>query len=90
MKRINIIVLLLLIGQFVYGQKTKGKIEMENSDRYNRGWEKLKDIDGEAGRKVINSLKDISPDLGKFIIEYATELQTISAILRQTRQKLTV
>jgi 4-carboxymuconolactone decarboxylase len=44
---------------------------MEQSDRYKRGWEKLKEIDGEAGEKVFNSLKDISPDLGKFIIEYA-------------------
>ncbi|MBE8713629.1 carboxymuconolactone decarboxylase [Sphingobacterium sp. KB22] len=41
------------------------------TERYNRGWEKLKEIDGEAGEKVIQSLKDISPDLGRFIIEYA-------------------
>jgi 4-carboxymuconolactone decarboxylase len=44
---------------------------MEHSDRYKQGWKKLKEIDGEAGEKVITSLKDISPDLGKFIIEYA-------------------
>ncbi|MDD3050960.1 MAG: carboxymuconolactone decarboxylase family protein [Candidatus Cloacimonetes bacterium] len=44
---------------------------MEQSDRFKKGWEKLKEIDGEAGEKVINSLKDISPDLGKFIIEYS-------------------
>ena len=39
--------------------------------RYETGWDKLKEIDGEAGEKVINGLKDISPDLGKYIIEYA-------------------
>jgi 4-carboxymuconolactone decarboxylase len=44
---------------------------MEHANRYEQGWEKLKEIDGEAGEKVINGLKDISPDLGKFIIEYA-------------------
>lgn len=44
---------------------------MKQSERYNAGWKKLKEIDGEAGEKVINSLKDISPDLGQFIIEYA-------------------
>lgn len=44
---------------------------MEHTDRYNQGWEKLKEIDGEAGEKVIDSLNDIFPDLGKFIIEYA-------------------
>ena len=41
------------------------------SERFNRGWEKLKEIDGEAGKKVIESLKEISPDLGRFIIEYS-------------------
>lgn len=44
---------------------------MKQSDRYKKGWDKLKEIDGEAGEKVINNLKEISPDLGKFIIEYA-------------------
>ncbi|KXU36975.1 carboxymuconolactone decarboxylase [Cephaloticoccus primus] len=44
---------------------------MKQSERYQLGWEKLKEIDGEAGEKVINSLKDISPDLGRFIIEYS-------------------
>ena len=44
---------------------------MEQTDRYKAGWNKLKEIDGEAGEKVINGLKDISPDLGKFIIEFA-------------------
>lgn len=46
------------------------KNEMQLS-RYERGWEKLKEIDGEVGEKVIQSLKDISPDLGRYIIEYA-------------------
>ncbi len=44
---------------------------MKQSERYNAGWEKMKEIDGEAGEKVLASLKDISPDLGRFIIEYA-------------------
>jgi len=43
---------------------------MGQSDRYKAGWEKLKEIDGEAGEKVFNSLKDISPELGTYIIEY--------------------
>nr|WP_294896015.1 carboxymuconolactone decarboxylase family protein [uncultured Pedobacter sp.] len=41
------------------------------SERFNTGWEKLKEIDGEAGEKVIEGLKDISPDLGRYIIEYS-------------------
>jgi 4-carboxymuconolactone decarboxylase len=39
-------------------------------DRYARGWEKLKEIDGEAGEKVIESLKDIAPDLARYTIEF--------------------
>lgn len=42
----------------------------EHDDRFNRGWEKLKEIDGEAGERVIESLKDIAPDLGRYIIEF--------------------
>lgn len=53
-----------------YGN-AQNKKDMKRSERYQLGWEKLKEIDGEAGEKVINSLKDISPDLGKFIIEYS-------------------
>lgn len=36
-----------------------------SNERYNRGWERLMDIDGEGGERVIDSLKDIAPDLGK-------------------------
>ena len=39
-------------------------------DRYPKGWEKLKEIDGEAGEKVIESLKGICPDLGRYTIEF--------------------
>ena len=63
--------IILLFGVICYEQKNKKQTNMEQTDRYKQGWEKLKEIDGEAGEKVINSLKDISPDLGKFIIEYA-------------------
>jgi len=42
----------------------------ENSDRYQRGLQKLAEIDGHAGERVIESLKEISPDLGRFIIEF--------------------
>ena len=39
-------------------------------DRYQRGAEKLREIDGEAGKNVIESLKDICPDLARYIIEF--------------------
>jgi len=43
---------------------------MEQNERYQRGWEKLKEIDGEAGERVIESLKDIAPDFAQLLIEF--------------------
>ncbi len=43
---------------------------MENQDRYQRGWEKLREIDGEAGERVVESLQDIAPDFGRYLIEF--------------------
>lgn len=40
------------------------------NQRYVQGLAKLTEIDGEVGEKVIRSLADICPDLGKYIIEY--------------------
>lgn len=39
-------------------------------NRYDTGVQNLKKIDGHAGENVINSLKDIAPDLGTYIFEY--------------------
>ncbi|MFI5329639.1 MAG: carboxymuconolactone decarboxylase family protein [Desulfobaccales bacterium] len=41
-----------------------------STERYDRGWQKLKEIDGEAGERVIDSLKDIAPDLARYLIEF--------------------
>lgn len=41
-----------------------------STDRFERGMKKLKEIDGEAGENVIESLKDIAPDLAKYTIEF--------------------
>jgi 4-carboxymuconolactone decarboxylase len=43
---------------------------MNTQDRYQRGWEKLKEVDGEAGERVVDSLKDISPDFARLLIEF--------------------
>lgn len=39
-------------------------------ERYKRGLKKLAEIDGDAGQKVIEALKDISPDLAQYTIEF--------------------
>lgn len=41
-----------------------------DTTRYNSGLEKLNEIDGEAGRKVIESLQEIAPDLARYVIEF--------------------
>jgi 4-carboxymuconolactone decarboxylase len=41
-----------------------------DNERFVRGWEKLKEIDGEAGERVIESLKDIAPDFARYLIEF--------------------
>ncbi|TAM50290.1 MAG: carboxymuconolactone decarboxylase family protein [Paraburkholderia sp.] len=41
-----------------------------NNDRYTRGWDKLKEIDGEAGERVIEALAPIAPDFARYLIEF--------------------
>jgi 4-carboxymuconolactone decarboxylase len=41
-----------------------------NNDRYARGWGKLKEIDGEAGERVIEALAPIAPDFARYLIEF--------------------
>lgn len=40
-------------------------------DRYGRGLELLQQVDGEGGAQVIDSLKDMAPDVGRYIVEFA-------------------
>jgi len=47
--------------------------EVQNSTesvRYSRGLEKLREIDGKAGERVIAALADIAPDFAKLLIEF--------------------
>lgn len=43
---------------------------MSEEDRYQRGWEMLRRIDGAAGERVIESLRDIAPDLARYVVEF--------------------
>jgi len=70
-KLLILLVILFSVVENINAQNIQNKKDMKQSERYQIGWEKLKEIDGDAGERVINSLRDISPDLGKFIIEYS-------------------
>ena len=41
-----------------------------HSDRFESGRAKLREIDGEGGQRLIESLKDIAPDLARYTIEF--------------------
>ena len=40
------------------------------NDRFDRGLRALSEIDGHGGQKVIDSLADIAPDFGRYLIEF--------------------
>ena len=39
-------------------------------NRYERGLEKLKEIDAEQGERVVASLADIAPDFARYVVEF--------------------
>ncbi|AMP69727.1 carboxymuconolactone decarboxylase family protein [Ralstonia solanacearum] len=41
-----------------------------HGERYARGWQKLQEVDDIAGERVVASLADIAPDLGRYIVEF--------------------
>lgn len=43
---------------------------MTTATRYERGLAKLREIDGQAGERVIESLAGIAPDFAKLLIEF--------------------
>ena len=43
---------------------------MNIENRYERGLAKLREIDGEAGERVVQSLEDIAPDFARYLIEF--------------------
>jgi 4-carboxymuconolactone decarboxylase len=68
MKNLRFIpIFLVLLGSVFWVNAVEPEHE---SKRFSMGWKKLKEIDGEAGERVIAGLKCISPDLGRYIIEY--------------------
>jgi 4-carboxymuconolactone decarboxylase len=42
----------------------------ERSERYERGWQRLTEVDAAGPERVIESLRDIAPDLGRYVIEF--------------------
>lgn len=51
------------------GQFLKKEAVMPNR-RYERGLEKLREVDGDLGDQVVASLDGIAPDLGRILVEF--------------------
>jgi 4-carboxymuconolactone decarboxylase len=41
-----------------------------NNERYTRGSLRLAEVDGEGGQHVVDALKDVAPDLARYVIEF--------------------
>ncbi|WP_423251804.1 carboxymuconolactone decarboxylase family protein [Priestia megaterium] len=61
------------------------------NERYENGWEKLMEVDGEGRKRVIESLKDIAPALGRYVIEFAFgDIYIRQGISLQQKQLVTI
>ena len=62
-----------------------------SNTRFELGSETLKEIDGIGGENVIQSLQDIAPDVGKYIIEFAFgDVYTRPELSMQEREIITI
>jgi 4-carboxymuconolactone decarboxylase len=66
-------------------------VQNDVRNRYDRGAENLVEIDGQHGLDVIKSLRDIAPDLGRYIVEFAFgDVYNRPSLTPQQRQLVTV
>jgi 4-carboxymuconolactone decarboxylase len=41
-----------------------------SDERYERGWARLQELAGEHGERVVEGLKDVAPDLARYVVEF--------------------
>lgn len=64
---------------------------MQNDERYQRGLDKLAEIDSQQGQRVIDSLADIAPDFAKYLIEFPFgDIYSRPGLDLRTRELITV
>jgi 4-carboxymuconolactone decarboxylase len=60
-------------------------------NRFDRGLQRLREVDGVAGDGVLESLADICPDLGKYIVEFGFgDIYSRPGLTLQQRELATV
>lgn len=61
------------------------------NERYEKGWKKFQEIHGPVAKATVESLKDVSPELGKFVTEFAFgDVYSRPGLDLKTRQLLTI
>ena len=59
--------------------------------RFQKGWELLRQVDNAGGEAVINSLSDVAPDLGRYIVEFAFgDIYAREGLSLQERELVTI
>ncbi|WP_045234822.1 carboxymuconolactone decarboxylase family protein [Deinococcus pimensis] len=67
------------------------QLKHDEHPRAQRGWDTLRQVDGRGGEAVIESLRDLAPDLGRFIVEFAFgEVISRPGLDLRTRELVTV
>jgi 4-carboxymuconolactone decarboxylase len=65
--------------------------QIEQNERFERGWRRLVEVDAEGGERVIESLRDVAPDLGRYVVEFAYgEIYRRPALDLRQRQLVTI
>ena len=62
-----------------------------NNERFEKGWKKFEEIHGPVAKATRESLKDISPELARFVTEFAFgDIYSRPGLSLKTRQLLTI
>jgi 4-carboxymuconolactone decarboxylase len=70
---------------------TRAEVVSFSEDRHARGLRALQDITGSSGADVVESLRDIAPDLADWIVEFSYgDVMTRPGLDRRSRQLATV
>lgn len=60
-------------------------------DRYEKGVARLAEVDGTGGKNVVESLGEIAPDLGRYIVEFAFgDVYCREGLSLQEREMITI
>src|SRR5713101_2048975 len=58
-----------------------------SDDRYERGWARLHELAGAHGEKVIEGVRDVAPDLARYVVEFGYgDVYSRSGLDDRTRQ----